>query len=195
MEASGLAALKKNAGPRGTLIFMDESGFSEGSVIRSTWAPRGQTPVLRTRNRSWRWMSAIGALAYTRDGRRARVLLQFQPGAVRTPAILRFLQHLRRHVRGRVILLWDGVQPHRAAAVRDWIARNGSWLTVERLPPYAPDLNPVEGMWAWLKGTALANVCEDTLGPVVRRARGAVRRLRHKPAVMQAFLAKAGLSL
>lgn len=137
----------------------------------------------------------MGALAYSRDGRRARVLLQFQPGAVRAPAILRFLRHVRRHVRGRVVLLWDGVQPHRAAVVREWIARNDSWLTIQRLPPYAPDLNPVEAMWSWLKGTALANVCEDTLGPVVRRTRLGAERLRHKDAVLSGFLAKAGLSL
>jgi transposase len=140
-------------------------------------------------------MSAMGALAYSRDGRRARVLLQFQPGSVRAPAILRFLRHLRRHVRGRVVLLWDGVQPHRAAVVRQWIARNDTWLTVERLPAYAPDLNPVEGMWNWLKSTGLANVCEDNLGPLVRRARRAAGRLRHKDTVLSGFLAKAGLSL
>ncbi len=134
--------------------------------VRRTWAPRGRTPVLRPRSCSWRWMSAIGALAHSRDGRRARVLLLFQPGAVRASAILRFLRHLRRHVRGRVVLLWDGVQPHRAAVVREWIARNQNWLTVERLPAYAPDLNPVEGMWSWLKGTGLANVCEDNLAPL-----------------------------
>ena len=195
MEAQRLAAGKKNVGRCGTLIFMDESGFSEGSVVRRTWAPRGKTPVLRARNGSWRWMSAMGALAYSRDGRRARVLLKFQPGAVRTQAILRFLRHLRRHVRGRVVLLWDGVQPHRSVAVRDWVDRNSGWLTVERLPAYAPDLNPVEGMWAWLKGTGLANVCEDTLGPVVRRARSAAERLRHKDTVLHGFLSKAGLSL
>jgi hypothetical protein len=56
-------------------------------------------------------MSAMGALAYSLDGRRSRVLLLFQPGAVRAEAILRFLRHLRRHVRGRVVLLWDSVHP------------------------------------------------------------------------------------
>jgi transposase len=140
-------------------------------------------------------MSAMGALAYSRDGRGARVLLLFQPGAVRAEAILRFLRHLRRHVRGRAVLIWDSVQPHRAAVVREWIARNESWLTVERLPAYAPDLNPVEGMWSWIKGTGLANVCEENLGPLVRRARRATQRLRHKDAVLHGFLAKAGLSL
>jgi len=195
VEAAGLAASKKSAGQHGTLIFMDESGFSEGSVIRRTWAPRGQTPVLRPRCRNWRWMSAMGALAYSLDGRRSRVLLLFQPGSVRADAILRFLRHLRRHVRGRVVLLWDSVQPHRAAVVRDWIDRNHGWLSVERLPAYAPEINPVEGMWNWLKGTGLANVCEDELGPLVRRARCAAERLRHNDAVLSGFLAKAGLSL
>jgi transposase len=140
-------------------------------------------------------MSAMGALAYSRNGRRKRVLLLFQPGAVRAPAILRFLRHLRRHVRGHVVLLWDRVQPHRAAAVRDWITQNRRWLEVEWLPAYAPDLNPVEGMWSWLKGTSLANVCEDNLGPLVRRTRHAAGRLRRNDAVLDGFLAKAGLSL
>lgn len=195
MEEAGLAAGKKNAGPHSTLIFMDESGFSEGSVVRRTWAPRGKTPLLRPRSCSWKWMSAIGALAYRRDGRHARPLLLFQPGPVRTRGVLRFLAHLRRHVRGRVVLLWDSVQPHRAQDVKQWIERNHSWISVERLPPYAPDLNPVEGMWSWLKGTALANVCEDTLGPVVRRARRGAAHLRRRPNLLHGFLAKAGLSL
>ena len=69
------------------------------------------------------------------------------------------------------------------------------WLTVTKLPAYAPDLNPVEAMWSWLKGTSLSNVCEDNLGPLVRRARLAANRLRHNEALVGAFLAKAGLSL
>lgn len=174
---------------------MDESGFSEGGVVRRTWAPRGHTPVLRPRGRSWRWMSAIGAVAYTRRPRKARVFLLFQPGPVRTPGVLRFLRHLRRHLRGTVILLWDGLRCHRAAAVRHFIAENERWLQVETLPPYAPELNAVEGLWSWLKGTSLANVCESDLYPLVARARNGAKRLRHKQEVLHGFLGQAGLSL
>jgi transposase len=187
-----VAAGKKNAD---TLIFMDESGFSEGSVIRRTWAPRGQTPIVHPKGRMWNWMSAIGALAYSRRSGRGRVLLLFQPGAVRTPGVLRFLRHLRRHTHGRAVLLWDGLQAHRAAAVKEWLAQNSDWLEAERLPAYAPELNPVEGLWGWLKGNCLANVCTDTLGPLVHRVRCGARRVRRRPELLQGFLAQAGLSL
>jgi len=190
MEEGALAEAKKNFR---TLIFMDESGFSEGSVIRRTWAPRGQTPVVRPKGRSWRWMSAIGATVY--GPRRSNLLLLFQPGPVRGPGVLRFLKHLRRHTKGRVLLLWNGLQAHRAAIVKEWLAANRDWLAVEQLPAYAPELNPVEGLWAWLKSNCLANVCTDDLTPLVRRVRNGSHRLRRRPDVIEAFLGQAGLFL
>lgn len=187
-----MAEGKKNAN---TVIFMDESGFSPGSVVRRTWAPRGRTPVIRPQTRNWKWMSAIGALAYRRITGDARVLLLFQHGAVKTAGVLRFLRHLRRHTRGSVLLLWDGLQAHRSAPVSDWIRENCDWLRVERLPAYAPELNPVEGMWGWLKGSRLANVCGDALEPLVKRIRNGAQRARRRPLLLRGFLAKAGLSL
>jgi transposase len=174
---------------------MDESGFSESPVVRRCWAPRGKTPVLRPKGRNWHWISAVGALAYRRDGRSARVLLMLQRGAIRTAGVMRFLRHLRRHVAGRVILIWDGLQAHRAKAVREWAAENKHWLRIEVLPAYAPELNPVEGLWAWLKGTCLANVCTEELGDLTSRVRNGAKRARHKQTLLRAFLAKSDLSL
>lgn len=174
---------------------MDESGFSEATVVRRTWAPRGHTPVLHPRGRNLHWMSAIGAIAYRRNTGRARLLLLFQRGSVRTVGVLRFLRHLRRHVRGPVVLLWDGLAAHHSADVRAWIDAQQHWLTVERLPAYAPELNPVEGLWAWLKGTCLANVCGDELAPLVELARNGAKRIRRRHDLLHSFLAKADLSL
>lgn len=187
-----MAAAKKNAA---TLIFMDESGFSEAAVVRRTWAPRGHTPVLHPRGRNLHWMSAIGAIAYQRKSRRARLLLLFQRGAVRSAGVLRFLRHLRRHVRGRVVLLWDGLRSHWSAEVLAWAKTQQHWLKIQRLPAYAPELNPVEGLWAWLKRGCLANVCGDDLAPLVRLVRKGAKRIRRRQDLLHAFLAKAGLSL
>lgn len=189
-----MGAAKKNLGKRGTIVFVDETGFSEGSVIRRTWSPRGQTPVLRTKGRSWSQRTAIGALAYSRCGRRVRVYVTTHEGATRIPQVLRFLRHLRRQVKGRVLIVWDRLAAHRGHAVTAWLHRHPRWQ-MELLPPYAPELNPVEGLWAWLKGCALANVCADTLTPIMKKVRSGVRRVRRRPQVLRGFLRRAGLFL
>jgi transposase len=189
-----VARAKKNAARHGaTIVFIDESGFSERPAVRRTWAPRGQTPVLTHRFRSWNNLSVIGALAYrTRSPQRARVFLMTHPGAIRSSQVVRFLRHLRRHIRGRVVLLWDGLNAHRSLETRAYVEAQGSWLTVHRLPAYAPELNPVEGLWAWSKGAA-ANFCPDSLAPVRRQLRLGRRRLGRHPDLLRGFLHKAGL--
>ena len=69
-----------------------------------------------------------------------------------------------------------------------------SWLTVERLPGYAPDLNPAELVWGNVKGSELANLCADNLAEVERELRRGLRRVRHSPTLAFAFLRHTGLS-
>lgn len=196
MGEDDLAGAKKNAARRGaTIVFVDESGFSERPSIRRTWAPRGHTPVLTHRFRSWNNLSIIGALAYpARSSRKARVLWMTHVGAVRSGEIVRFLRHLRRHVSGPVLLLWDGLHAHRSLETRAYLEAERVWLTVHRLPAYAPELNPVEGMWAWCKGTVAANLCPESLDPLRRQLRRGRRRLGRNPDRLRGFLHKAGLS-
>jgi transposase len=137
----------------------------------------------------------IGALAYpVRSPKRNRVFLMTHAGAIRSPEVVRFLQHLRRHVRGPVVLFWDGLNAHRSLYTRTYLDAERSWLQVHRLPAYAPELNPVEGLWAWLKGTAAANLCPTSLAPVRRQLRLGRRRLCRRPDLLRAFVHKAGLS-
>jgi putative transposase len=104
-----------------------------------------------------------------------------------------FLQHLRRHVRGKLVILWDGATTHRAVIVRER-AQSYGWK-LERLPAYSPDLNPVEGWWGWMKGGPLANFGGDTLGEVGAAVRAGTRRVQRRPNLISAFLEKTGLSL
>jgi transposase len=187
----GVAAVEKRGG---TLIFLDESGFSECPPLRRTWAPRGETPVVVSRGRSWQRMAAIGALAY-RHGEQPRVFLRLHLGTVHSAEIVDFLRHLRRHVRGRVTLIWDGLNAHRSATTRNHIEAQRRWLRVVRLPAYAPELNPVEALWAWLKQGRLANTAEIGIDRLADRMRGGTRAGRRRPRLLHAFLAKAGLSL
>lgn len=139
-------------------------------------------------------MSAIGALAYRRDGSAARVFVCFRRGEVHDKDIVRFLAHLSRHIAGRLVIVWDGLQAHRAVVVREWLEHHRR-IRIERLPAYAPELNAVEGLWAWCKGSLLANVCEADLDPMVRRVRKGIRQLRRRMPILRGLLAKTGLSL
>lgn len=132
--------------------------------------------------------SVTGALLTTPRGKRPRLFFRFSPRTITAPEVIRFLRHLRRHVRGRVILLWDGLPPHRAKIVWNFIAANHSWLTVERFPAYAPELNPQEYVWAALKTKDTANVCPENLIDVDRRIRAGVRRLRRLSGVLRGCL-------
>lgn len=136
----------------------------------------------------------IGALAYrVGSPQRSRVFLMMHLGAVRSPQIVRFLRHLRRHIRGPILLLWDGLHAHRSLETQAYIRSQSSWLTVHRLPAYAPDLNPVEAMWSWFKGTVAANLCPERLEPVRQQLRLGRRRLGRDAERLQGFLHKAGL--
>jgi transposase len=171
---------------------MDESGFSEKPSVRRTWSHRGQTPVLRAPV-NWHQLSAIGALAVSPDRTRVRTFLSLHPGPIRAPQVIAFLRSLRRHLRGRVLLVWDRLGAHRARLTRDWRARQRHWLQVEWLPPYAPELNPVEYLWAHLKGGDSANFCALDLVALETHIRGTVRRVRTHTDLAWSFLQHSGL--
>ena len=73
-------------------------------------------------------------------------------------------------------MIWDGLPSHRSKAMTAWINKQRSWLVVERLPAYAPDLNPVELLWGNVKGVELANLCPRDHRPGVDRRRSRAQR-------------------
>jgi len=158
---------------------MDECGFSERPTVRRTWAPRGQTPILREHFR-WKHLSAAGAVAWRPDQPETRLFLSLRPGAFDRYSLVDYLRNLRRHLRGSVVVLWDGLPAHRSTVVRDYVKANAHWLALEFFPGYAPELNPVEGLWADLKGHASANYTPDNIGELQQHLKGTTRGLRRK---------------
>jgi transposase len=107
--------------------------------------------------------------------------MQVQAEAFRGPGVVRFLNHLLRQIPGKLLVIWDGAPIHRSKVVKTFLAEGGAerlWL--EQLPAYAPDLNPVEGIWRYLKRVRLRNICCRTLSDVRYELRLATANLRHK---------------
>jgi transposase len=171
---------------------LDESGFSEQPSVRRTWARKGQTPVLRAPV-NWQQLSAIGALALSPDQAQVRTFLSLHPGPIRAPQVIAFLRSLRRQLRGKVLLVWDRLSAHRARLTRDWIASRRHWLQVEWLPAYAPELNPVEYLWAYLKAGDSANFCAVDLADLAAHIGRRVRRLRSRDHLPWSFLKHSAL--
>jgi transposase len=163
--------------------------------VRATWAPRGHTA------RAAAPVRVETALA----GWRAGVRTRWQRRSSRVPAaswrlngetLIEFLTDLRRLEQGRaVLLLWDGLPAHRSVCMMDWIDTQRSWLSVEPMPAYAPELNPTEYVWGNLKSTELANLCVDTIREVEDIAEDGLCRIGSDASLCFAFLRHTGLRL
>ena len=196
MGQEALAAVEKTARRQNALIlFEDESGVSLLPPVRATWAPRGQTPVLRHRF-NYKRVSIAGVLAYEPDGSDAHLLFQLRPGAYNDETLIEFLTDVHQHEEGRrIIVIWDGLPSHRSRRMLDWLADQCGWLRAERLPGYAPDLNPIEQVWGNVKGQELANLCADTIGEVSDAAEDGLDRISSDAPLCFAFLRHTGLRL
>lgn len=150
-----MAAGKKNAAILNAhIVFLDESGFLLIPTVRRTWAPRGRTPTHRHRYRRDK-ISAISGISVSPARRRVGLYYRFHDDNIDNVRAADFLRHLLRHLRGHVFVIWDNGRHHRGPAIAE-VRRRFPRLHLERFPPYAPELNPDEGVWALLKGT-LAN--------------------------------------
>lgn len=141
-------------------------------------------------------ISSAAAVCYRWDGRRARLYFHLRPGAYNDESLIEFLRQLRRHFRGQqVLLLWDGLNSHRSHLMRAYLETQRHWLWTERLPAYAPDLNPAEGLWANVKGRELANRCDLDISVTMVEAKSGFRRARGNQQLLFGFLRQTGLSL
>ena len=93
------------------------------------------------------------------------------------------------------VLLWDGLSAHWSHDLRAWLEGQRHWLAVERLPGYAPELNPVEYLWANLKDTELANFAGDQVVQVADAAEQGIHRVCDDQQLVWSFLAHTGLTL
>lgn len=140
-----------------------------------TYAPRGATPILQaplTRDH----LSVISGITSA-----GRLLMQVQEQPFRGPTCVDFLRHLLRHIDGKLLVIWDGAPIHRSQPVKDFLATElGKRVQLERLPGYAPELNPDEGVWQHLKRVELRNVVCHSLAELKIELRLAVARFRCK---------------
>lgn len=174
------------------LGFLDESGISDKPTVRRSWAPRGKTPIVASPGH-WHTRSVTGVITCSPYGNRPKLYLRMVSGTISSPEFIRFVKHLRYHVKGRLILLLDRLAVHRSKKTSAFLKQQRRWLTIEWFPAYAPELNPIEYLWSASKRKDFANYCPDTIAELDARIRRSVRRIRRRPDVLRGFLKAAEL--
>ena len=165
------------------LIFLDESGFLLIPNLKRTWAPKGQTPIIRHQINRGK-ISAINALSISPQRKHIALYLRFRPGNLNGHAIREYVQELLRQIPGPIILLWDQNPIHKHREVKA-LTQKYSRLHCENFPGYAPELNPAEYVWAQAD-SALANSAPDDLRELKGLLNQTKRRIRNSQQLLWA---------
>lgn len=188
MDAEYLAAYsKKGLKTRARIGFSDESAFSDKPMVRKTWAPKGITPILKVPG-GWTTRSVVGLITCSPQGKRPRLYFRTMKGAVNANTFVRFLKAMKRHVRGKLILIIDNLRVHKSKTARAYYTSQPSWLTVEFLPPYAPELNPTEYLWSSGKRKHFSNASIRGGSALDRRIRRSGRKTQRDEHLLTGFL-------
>jgi transposase len=183
-------ALKEKARrERRELVFVDESGFYLLPGVVNTYAPKGQTPIMdewQTRDH----LSVMGGV--TPQGKVSSLV---RPKSLNGLHSIEFLVHLGHLVGDRLLVIWDGSPIHRRAEVQEFVAEARGKIHLEPLPPYAPDLNPVEWLWKHLKKVELRNLACLNLEQLHMELHLALGRVRQRRALVRSFFEGAELEL
>jgi putative transposase len=131
-------------------------------------------------------ISAIAALTVAARRARLGLYLQLRQDNFKAVHVAKFLRLLLTHLRGHVILLWDGGQIHKGPAI-DAVRTAFPRLHLERFPGYAPELNPVEQVWNDFKRYAGNSVLRDKQD-IRLRLHGSARRVRRSPDKLRSFV-------
>jgi transposase len=198
MAARGNAAAAQGA----WIVFEDESGQSLRPPKARSWGRRGRTPVVAVPGGRGKGKVTTAALACYRPGHRSRLLYRQHVWRRRKGEAKSFSWRGYRDLLiaahhqlpgGKIVLIWDNLSVHLDIRMRKFIAEV-DWLSVVQLPAYAPELNPVEGIWSVIKGTVLANLAATGLDHVITTIRHGLKRLQYRPEVIDGCLAATGLT-
>jgi hypothetical protein len=167
-----------------------------GPLVQRSWAPCGHTPVLMQRGRSRRKVSVIGALVISPRRRRVRAYFSLQADvSFDGERILHFLRQLCRTLGAPIMLIWDRLQAHVGEPVKSWLVRNRHRIRAELLPPYAPELNPVELIWGNAKTHRLANFAPVEFHDLAMQAHFTVLAIGDDQPLLRSFLKHCPLPL
>lgn len=157
-------------------------------IVKRTWAPSGKTPIIRHQTRSHQKITAIGAIAMRYSGRQTRLMFRLLQGQnANAKVFIQFLIQLLQNIDGSIIVIWDRLAAHRSKAVNRWLSQQ-TRIETEFFPPYAPELNPVEYLWSYLKMNNLANLAAQSIDQLFAETKTSLCQIRKQRDIIKSFV-------
>jgi hypothetical protein len=174
-------------------VLIDETGLFLTPLVKRSWAKVGQPPVLDVDGGHRDKVSVIAGVSVSPTAGRLGLYFATEPdGYFTADRVVPFLRDLLRHLRGKVVVVWDRGGNHKGPVIRKFLTRNHR-LTLELLPPWAPELNPVEPVWSWLKCGELANFVPDGTGELDDEVIDRLIGLKFDPELLRALWGRSEL--
>jgi len=169
-------------------VFEDEFGVSYVEPVSFTWAPKGETPMLKRHGRFRRETSTMAGLTIS-----GKIYKLHFDGSIDSAKLLVGLEHFQRHIKKPFILIWDQSRPHKSLLVKEYLEKHTD-IYVEYLPAYAPELNPEEYCHGNVK-RRMKNAIFHSKAEIRSRLNQGFARLRKRSDILLGFFQHAGLEL
>ena len=175
------------------LVFMDESGFLLAPTVCRTFSPRGQPPVIKISDPHGR-ISVIGAISISLRRKHLNFFHQLlrDNANFRADSVVQFVSAVSRRLSGPITFVCDACPIHCTKSMRAFLDQHKS-VEIEEFPPYAPELNPVDKAWGYLKHGRLANYAPTTLTALRKSLNSEFCALKRSQNVIAWCVRKAGL--
>jgi hypothetical protein len=142
---------------------------------------------------------SVAGLVATKPGQKPRLIYRTrrhhgrkdEPKGFAEADYIALLDAAHQYLGGPIVVVWDNLNTHRSAVMKDMVKAR-SWLTMFMLPPYAPELNPVEGVWSHLK-RSLVDLTKHTVDQLAVVVKSRLKRMQYRPELVQGFIAKTEL--
>jgi transposase len=188
------AHFKKAAESAARIVLIDETGLLMRPLVRRSLAPRGEPMVVRYQSKHRQKVSVQGALVLSSEGEpQALRCRMHEDSYVDGRKTAEFLRRLLAEFDGPLIVVWDRGNMHRGPFVRA-VLEQFPRLSLEQLPAYCPDLNPIEWFWSWVKYCELANFCPRDLRHLTSAVANALVRGAANTTLQANFVRAAGLA-
>lgn len=163
------------------IYFADEAGIRSDYHSGTTWAPKGETPVVQATGARFS-INMISAVSPRGDFR-----FMVVEGGVNSAVFVTFLKRLMAGSKKKIFLIVDGYPAHKSKKAKQFIADQNGKLELFYLPPYSPELNPDELAWNTLKNGIVGRTTVKSKEELKSKVVGGLRKIQKSPEMVKSF--------